>query len=66
VEEGPTTPGPVLVAAWKACEDELLRITELFSKRITQCYADSGITLEYTVSDVNSIFKTRLERNRMY
>lgn len=54
---GIIAPGTVLAEVWKACEDELLRITELFSKRISQCYGDSGITLDYTVVDVEGAFK---------
>lgn len=50
-------PGTVMVGVWKACEDEVLRITDLFSKRIAQCYTDTGVTLEYTPGDVESAFK---------
>ena len=50
-------PGTVLVGVWKACEEEVLRITEFFSKRISQCYSGSGITLEYTLADVEEAFK---------
>ncbi|KAI0801061.1 exocyst complex component Sec3-domain-containing protein [Fomes fomentarius] len=50
-------PGTVMVGVWKACEEELLRITELFSKRITQCYKDTGVTLEYSAADVESAFR---------
>ncbi|KAL0578603.1 hypothetical protein V5O48_003394 [Marasmius crinis-equi] len=56
-ESGGIAPGTVLVGVWKGCEEELLRITELFNKRIGQCYADSGITLEYTAADVESAFR---------
>ncbi|KAK7059116.1 hypothetical protein VNI00_001741 [Paramarasmius palmivorus] len=54
---GGIAPGTVLVGVWKGCEEELLRITELFNKRISQCYADSGVSLEYTASDVESAFR---------
>ncbi|KAK7468715.1 hypothetical protein VKT23_003218 [Stygiomarasmius scandens] len=50
-------PGTVMVGVWKACQDELLRITELFSKRITQCYSDTGVTLEYGTGDVEAAFR---------
>lgn len=50
-------PGTVMVGVWKACEEELLRITELFGKRISQCYASTGIALEYTAGDVETAFK---------
>lgn len=49
--------GTVMVGVWKACEEDLQRMTESFSARISQCYADSGITLEYTLSDVETAFK---------
>jgi len=42
---------------WKACEEEVLRITELFLKRIGQCYGNSGVSLEYGPSDVRDAFK---------
>lgn len=56
-ESGGIAPGTVMVGVWKACEEELLRITELFSKRISQCYADSGVSLDYTGGDVEAAFK---------
>lgn len=56
-EAGGIPPGTVMVGVWKACEEELLRITELFNKRITQCYADSGVSLEYTPQDVEGAFR---------
>jgi len=49
--------GTVMVGVWKACEEELLRITELFSKRINQCYKDAGVGLEYSPSDVEAAFR---------
>ncbi|KAL4241693.1 SEC3 family protein [Abortiporus biennis] len=51
------TTSSVIGGVWKACEDELLRITELFNKRINQCYQGQGVTLEYTPSDVEAAFK---------
>lgn len=60
-ESSGITPGTVLVGVWKACEDELLRITEIFSKRITLCYANAGVALEYCAADVESAFR----RNRV-
>lgn len=50
-------PGTVMVGVWKSCEEELLRITELFSKRIAQCYQSAGVTLEYSAGDVEAAFK---------
>lgn len=49
--------GTVMVGVWKACEEELQRMTEGFRGRITQCYGDSGVTLEYTTNDVEGAFK---------
>jgi exocyst complex component 1 len=56
-ESSGITPGTVMVGVWKACEEELLRITEIFAKRISQCYAKSGVSLEYTAADVEAAFK---------
>ncbi|KAI0271421.1 exocyst complex component Sec3-domain-containing protein [Gloeopeniophorella convolvens] len=56
-ESSGIAPGTVLVGVWKACEEELLRITEIFSKRISQCYANSGVSLDYTAGDVEAAFK---------
>lgn len=50
-------PGTVMVGVWKACEEELLRITELFNKRISQCYKESNVSLEYTAADVEAAFR---------
>ena len=50
-------PGTVLVGVWKACEEELLRMTDFFVKKIGQCYATTGVSLEYTTSDVEAGFK---------
>ncbi len=50
-------PGTVMVGVWKACEEELLRITELFNKRISQCYKESNVSLEYSAADVEGAFR---------
>jgi hypothetical protein len=54
---GGIAPGTVMVGVWKACEAELLRITEVFSNRISQCYGQSGISLDYTAADVEAAFR---------
>jgi len=54
--------GVVVAGVWKACEEEVLRITELFQKRIGQCYANSGVLLEYGPADVRDAFK----RHKVY
>jgi hypothetical protein len=56
-DSGSIAPGPVMVGVWKACEEELIRITDLLSKRIAQCYEGSGITMEYSVPDVEAAFR---------
>lgn len=56
-ESSGIVPGMVMVGVWKACEEELLRMTESFSARIAQCYSDSGLALEYSASDVEAAFK---------
>ena len=57
-QKGGIARGTVMVGVWKACEAESLRITELFSKRITQCYAQGGASLEYTVADIEAAFRS--------
>lgn len=49
--------GTALVGVWKACEKELVRLTELFSYRVSQWYGDSGVSLEYTTSDIETAFR---------
>ncbi|PFH54821.1 hypothetical protein AMATHDRAFT_353 [Amanita thiersii Skay4041] len=56
-DSGSITSGPVMVGVWKACEEEILRITEVASKMIAQCYDGSGIGLEYTSADVEAAFR---------
>ncbi|KAG9054875.1 hypothetical protein FS842_003912 [Serendipita sp. 407] len=52
---GSVVPGTVLFVVWKACEDEMISITERFLKLIATCYRDSSA--EYSVADVESAFK---------
>ncbi|KAG8792705.1 hypothetical protein FRC12_005162 [Ceratobasidium sp. 428] len=49
--------GPVLAGVWNACEEELTRLTDKWVKLIGQCYADSGVGLEYTTGDVRAGFR---------
>lgn len=56
-ESSGIAPGTVMVGVWKACEEELQRMTQNFNKRISQCYADSGVSLEYTSADVETSFR---------
>jgi hypothetical protein len=46
----------LLNTVWKACKDELLKLTERWSSRISQLYGD-GISLDYTVGDVETAFR---------
>jgi len=55
-ESGGIAPGTVMVGVWKACEEELLKYTEGFSRRISQCY-DNGVALDYTAADVEAAFR---------
>lgn len=48
-------PGTVLYVVWKACEDELIGLTERLLKLIATCHKESN--LEYTVADVEAAFR---------
>jgi hypothetical protein len=52
---GVAMPGTVLLVAWKACEDELIGITERLLKFISTCHKDSSA--EYSVTDVEAAFR---------
>jgi len=54
---GKIVAGTVMVDVWKACEEEVVRDTNRFTRLLTQCYAETGINLEYTVGDVEAAFK---------
>ncbi|KAI6162084.1 exocyst complex component Sec3-domain-containing protein [Pisolithus thermaeus] len=56
-ESSGITPGTVMVGVWKACEEELQRMTENFTAKLSQCYSESGLSLEYSSSDVDAAFK---------
>jgi hypothetical protein len=58
-DSGGVYPDTVLSGVWKACEEELVRITEVSNKRIAQCYSESGLSLEYSVLDVEAAFRRR-------
>lgn len=49
--------GTIVAGVWKACEEELVRLTESWAARIAQLYGDSGISLEYTVAEVEGAFQ---------
>ncbi|KLO20758.1 hypothetical protein SCHPADRAFT_816552 [Schizopora paradoxa] len=54
---GSNRPNAVLTGVWKACEEDLLRDTDMFTKRIKQCYSDTGVTLDYSKVDVETAFR---------
>lgn len=56
-DEDRLAPGTVEMGVWKACEDDVARNTERFAKLIAQCYPDTGLGLEYALSDVEQSFK---------
>jgi len=59
INEAPTgnKSNAVIADVWRACEEEVLRATETFTKVTKQCYSDSGVSLEYTKVDVEAAFK---------
>ncbi|KAG9013462.1 hypothetical protein FRB94_002536 [Tulasnella sp. JGI-2019a] len=52
--------GTVLEDVWKACETHLVRDTQRYIDTIGHCYGDTGVTLEYTVADVENAFRRHL------
>ncbi|CCA67704.1 related to Exocyst complex component Sec3 [Serendipita indica DSM 11827] len=48
-------PGTVIYVVWKACEDEMVSLTERFFKFIATCHKE--MNAEYSVADVESGFK---------
>lgn len=62
-ESGTLTTGTVAMAVWKSLEDEFIRNTDRFAKIIAQCYPDTGLQLEYTTSDIESIFRKHRSGN---
>ncbi|KAG8891384.1 hypothetical protein FRC01_014737 [Tulasnella sp. 417] len=49
--------GTVMAAVWQACDEAIVRETQRFSKIISQCYGDSGLSLDYSIADVEYAFK---------
>lgn len=48
----------VLMGAWRACEEELVRLTEGWRERVGQCYGEAaGAGLEFNVADVENAFR---------
>ena len=46
-----------MAGVWMACEKELLDMTDLFLDRINRCFKDTGLSLDYSKSDVEAAFK---------
>lgn len=49
--------GTVMAGVWQACEEKFVKETQRFSRLISQCYGDSGVTLDFTVGDVQTAFR---------
>lgn len=49
--------GSALQDVWSACQDELLKETDNFSRLLTQCYEGIGVSLEYTPTEVEQYFR---------
>ncbi|KAF8519134.1 exocyst complex component sec3 subunit [Hysterangium stoloniferum] len=47
----------LLKDVWTACEQDLVRCTDRFSRLILQCYKDTGVILEFSVQDVEAAFR---------
>ena len=46
---------------WKVCENECVKSTREYTDYIKQCYADSGISLEFTTQEVETSFRRHWE-----
>ena len=51
-----TASAKLLNAVWKACQDELVKLTEHWSSRISELFGD-GISLDFTAGDVETVFR---------
>lgn len=50
-------PGTVEMSVWKACEEDITKSTTRCAKLVTQCYADTGLGIEYSLADIEATFK---------
>jgi exocyst complex component 1 len=48
---------------WAACEHELIELTNRVTLLISQHYADSGVSLEFTKADIESSCKRQHRTN---
>jgi hypothetical protein len=46
----------VLLGVWRACEEELMKVTEGWKERVSQCYGEA-VGLEFNTADVEHAFK---------
>lgn len=46
-----------MAGVWKACEKELMDMTDLFLNRIDRCFKETGLSLDYSKVDVETAFK---------
>jgi len=53
---GSALPGTINAGVWKACEDELVKVTERFRTLMSKCYGGDG-GMEFGVLDVEAAFK---------
>lgn len=49
--------GSALQDVWSACQEEVLKETDYFSRLMAQCYEGTGVTLEYTPAEVEQYFR---------
>ena len=49
-----------LPGVWSACEEETVSSAQRFEELINQCYGSSGVSLEFSVTDIKSAFKRHL------
>lgn len=47
----------VLLGVWRTCEEELVKLTEGWKERLSQCYGDGTSGLEFGVGDVENAFR---------
>ncbi|XP_006453994.1 hypothetical protein AGABI2DRAFT_61670 [Agaricus bisporus var. bisporus H97] len=46
----------VLLGVWRTCEEELVKLTEGWTEKVSQCYGE-GVGLEFNGADVEQAFK---------
>ena len=56
-EEHASNSATLFRGVWTACEQELCKSTERFLRIMALCYKETGVTLEYSVQDIEGAFK---------